>query len=254
VLVAGVPAGGAVSLAAERPAIAAANCTAAQKAKHARALAAYRKRMAKERAAYFKRHRSSKLRAAFIKRQQTRLATLQKAARCRVVRPPATPDARRGPLAAGTYRSGMFTPRFSFAVTTGWSLLFDLTETQVLLGQKTDPGGRTITFDSFGGARTVAERIDALRSIPGVAADPPVAATIGGFAGQRFDALTTASELVLVPGLADRYELEPGDRVRIYVIGVRDRTLTVIVEAPAGDWDAFLPVAEQVLATLQFAS
>ena len=143
-------------------------------------------------------------------------------------------------------------PRLEFSVGAGWFLAFDVTETQIIVAQKSDPGGLAVTIDTFGGTRSVAERVAALRGIAGVTADPAAATTVSGFAGQRFDALTTATDLVLVPGLSDRYELEPNDRVGIYVVDVRGHTVTILVEAPAAEWNAFLPAAEAVVSSICF--
>jgi len=52
-------------------------CTAAEKAKSAKALAAYKRKMAAARRAYLRTHHSAKARAAFIKRQQATLKALQ---------------------------------------------------------------------------------------------------------------------------------------------------------------------------------
>ena len=67
------------------PSASRATCTPAQHAKNVKALASYRKQMAKQRVAYFRTHTSPKLRAKFVKTQQARLAALKKAAGCRVV-------------------------------------------------------------------------------------------------------------------------------------------------------------------------
>ncbi len=162
------------------------------------------------------------------------------------------PLARRGSLAAGSYRGGAFRPLLSFTVGSGWYVAFDSTPRQILLARRADPGGLSLTFDSFSASTAVAARVAQLRAVDGLTPGASAPATVAGLDAQRFDALTTASERVLVPGLEDRYELEPGDRVRIYVVDVRGRTVTIIVEAPAADWDAFLPLAEQVLASTAF--
>ena len=85
-LVAGVLSSQAVSMLPDGVAAAEANCTATQKARNAKALAAFKKQMPKQRAAYFRTHKSPRLRAKFVERQRVRLAALKKAARCRVVR------------------------------------------------------------------------------------------------------------------------------------------------------------------------
>ncbi len=55
-----------------------------------------------------------------------------------------------------------------------------------------------------------------------------------------------------MPGLSDRYELEPNDRVRISVVDVRGQTVTIVVEAPAAEWNAFLPTADAVVSSMRF--
>src|SRR3954447_700463 len=48
-------------------------CSAAEHARRARTVAAYRKAIPKQRAAYFRKHKKQKLRAAFVKTQQAKL-------------------------------------------------------------------------------------------------------------------------------------------------------------------------------------
>jgi M6 family metalloprotease-like protein len=69
----------------------AATCTAAQKAKHQRALTAYKKQMRAARARYFKTHKDPAARRRFVAAQQARLKALKAAAACTVPRPPPPP-------------------------------------------------------------------------------------------------------------------------------------------------------------------
>ena len=55
-------------------------CTAAEKAKRAKAVADYKRQMAAARRAYFRTHQSAKARAAYIKRQQAKLKDLERQA------------------------------------------------------------------------------------------------------------------------------------------------------------------------------
>src|SRR5689334_19148378 len=84
-----LPAGSAAGEAAA-PLQTAATCTSAEHTRRARALAAYRAKMPGDRAAYFRKHQSAKLRTRFVASQQARLASLKKAAACRVGRPSPT--------------------------------------------------------------------------------------------------------------------------------------------------------------------
>src|SRR4051812_41393335 len=54
-------------------------CSAAEHARRARAVAAYRKAMPKQRAAYFRKHTKTRQRAAFVKAQQAKLGKLKRA-------------------------------------------------------------------------------------------------------------------------------------------------------------------------------
>jgi Ca2+-binding RTX toxin-like protein len=157
-----------------------------------------------------------------------------------------------GPLAPGTYVTGVFTPRFGFTVPSGWSASFAEEPRQVILARKRDPGGLSVTFDSFARAQSVETTIARLAGIEGVLASNRGAAEIGGSTGQRVDLLVTADDLVLVPGLADRYELEPNDRLRAYALPIGGATVSIFVEAPAADFDSFLRQAEDLLGSLRW--
>jgi hypothetical protein len=80
-----------------------------------------------------------------------------------------------------------------------------------------------------------------------------VDATVGGAAGQRLDLLVTASDLVVVPGLTDRYELEPDDRLRVYVVNAKGVAVAIMIEAPSADFATFAAEAEAVVATYKWA-
>jgi hypothetical protein len=65
-------------------------CTAAQKIQRQRAAASFRKGMKKRQVAYFRRHSSPKKRKAYVRAQQAKLKTLERAAKCTVIRPKTT--------------------------------------------------------------------------------------------------------------------------------------------------------------------
>lgn len=67
--------------------VATADCTAAEKAKRQRALAAYRQRMLAQRRAYFRAHTDPRARRAFVRRQRAKLRVLEEAAACTVTVP-----------------------------------------------------------------------------------------------------------------------------------------------------------------------
>jgi hypothetical protein len=163
------------------------------------------------------------------------------------------PNARRGPMKSGQYTTDVFRPRYSFRVGPGWQLRHH-EPTAISIHQRLDPGGLILEVDSFGGSRGVAARIAQFSSIAGTQVTGPVAASVGGAAGQRVDLLVTASDLVVVPGLTARYELEPDDHLRVYVVNVKGVAVAVMVEAPSADLASFAAEAEAVVATYKWAA
>ena len=162
-------------------------------------------------------------------------------------------DTGRSPsLAAGEYTTDLFRPRYSFRVGPGWGV-FHRRETALQIAKRRDPHGLILEFDSFGGNRTVAERLDQLTSFPGVDVSTAVTATVGGMIGKRADLLVTATQVVAVPGLSAHYELEPEDRLRIYVIPVRGVSVAILVEAQASEFAPFFAEVESVLASVDWA-
>jgi hypothetical protein len=162
------------------------------------------------------------------------------------------PNAGRGPLKSGEYTTDVFRPRYSFRVGQGWQVRHH-EPTALSIHQRLDPGGLILELDSFGGNRSVAARIAQFSSIAGTELTGPVDASVGGAAGQRLDLLVTASDLVVVPGLTDRYELEPDDRLRVYVVNVKGVAVAVMIEAPAAEFGTFFGDAEAVLSSLNWA-
>jgi hypothetical protein len=163
------------------------------------------------------------------------------------------PNARRGPLDSGEYTTDVFKPRLSFRVGAGWQVRHH-EPTAISIHQKLDPGGLIVELDSFGGNRGVAARVTQFSSIAGTQVTGPIDASVGGAAGQRVDVLVTATEDVVVPGLAARYELEPNDRFRVYVVNVKGVAVAVMIEAPSAEFAAFSADAETVLVSLKWAS
>lgn len=101
--------------------------------------------------------------------------TGERLVRCEETRPNAAP----GVLRAGPYVTDAFRPRFGFVVGDGWSVVFAVPR-QLLLSQRRDPGGPSLTFDSFAGRQSVASTIARFAGISGVEAGTPSVAAIGG--------------------------------------------------------------------------
>ena len=163
------------------------------------------------------------------------------------------PNARRGSLRAGVYTTDVFKPRVSFRVGARWQVRHH-EPTAISIHQRLDPGGLILELDSFGGNRGVAARVTQFSSIAGTQVTGPVDASVGGAAGQRVDVLVTATEEVVVPGLTERYELEPNDRFRVYVVSVKGVAVAIMIEAPSAEFATFSADAETVLASSKWAS
>ena len=157
-----------------------------------------------------------------------------------------------GLLRAGSYVVDAFRPQFGFRVGAGWSLPLTPLPTQTVLSRRGEPGGLSVTFDSFYSQRSVADTIARLSRIPGLRASGSAAATIGGARGRRVDLRVTASKSAFVRG-TERYELEAGHRARAYAVRVLGKTVLIIVEAPANDFRSFAAEFQQVLESVRWS-
>ncbi len=88
--------------------------------------------------------------------------------------------------------------------------------------------------------------------LQGVEAGSPVSVRVGGASGQYVDLTVTAGDGAFVPGLTEGYELEAGDRLRVYAISVKGATVTILVEAPARDFATFSAVTGRVLNSVRW--
>ena len=53
-------------------------------------------------------------------------------------------------------------------------------------------------------------------------------------------------------GVDNSWNLEPGQRIRLIIVSSPAGSLVITVQAAGDDWDAFLPVAEEILAGISF--
>ncbi len=80
----------------------------------------------------------------------------------------------------------------------------------------------------------------------------PTAVTIGGAAGQEFEASIPADgSRILVPETS-QFEIDPDNRCRIFVLDVSGRTVVIIAGTTFGDYAASLPLFDRVLTTLKW--
>ena len=105
----------------------------------------------------------------------------------------------------------------------------------------------TLTFSRSGGA-SVEERTAHLAG-SATLGSPPVAVTVGGASGQRFD-LTGPSRL---SAAQTRWtELQADQSARVWVVNAGGRIVTISVVGPTAEFDAWVALAEEVLATVRF--
>jgi hypothetical protein len=122
------------------------------------------------------------------------------------------------------------------------------------MGTRYDPGGTTVTVDSSGLRQSVSDTIARFSSIEGTTAGVVEAVTVGGAAGRGITVTVTAQDLVLVPGLAYRYELEATDRAQFYALDAGGKTVTIVVEAPADRFAEWVAEVDAVLDSIRFRS
>lgn len=162
------------------------------------------------------------------------------------------PDVRLGPLSAGPYVTEVFRPSFGFVIGPGWTIPYATQREQLLISKRREPGGLSLTFDSFSRRQSVAATMARFAAIEGVDAGAPASASVGGATSQRLDLVVTSGVQVLIPGLDDRYELEPTDKLRVYAVDVGGLTVTILVEAPATEFADFAAVGDELLASVRW--
>lgn len=188
------------------------------------------------------------------------------------------------PVPVGRYVTTQFTTPFAFGLTAGWRATALGVQEQLELVRAGGPETSALTlmqvtrvFDAQLAPASSAEARGAIREAPGdlvqwLRAHPrlttgvAIPATRGALAGTSVDlqvALGYANPACGSTRLGDRcvllfvnadsvfYGLPEGYRARVYVLRLGSQTLVATIEAPAAEFDRFIPEAEQVLATLR---
>lgn len=129
-------------------------------------------------------------------------------------------------------------------------------EPTVILSRVDDPAQRVVI--DTGPTREVLDPTDISSMLAGLAsaqASAPVPATVGGANGLQVDLAPTAV-LEAPIGEVGTYAFQPGHRYRVMALqlgmGQESGQKVIIVDAPTGSFDAFLPSATKVLSSLQF--
>ena len=201
---------------------------------------------------------------------------------------PTPASVQPGPLAAGVYANDRFEPPFSLEFGDGWYLhnsyvdhvgfireddenqALDIARIQVVF-----PAGCPWNADQTPAATALVGRTsdDVVRwvlSHPTLEAGSPQPAVVAGISGLTIDAdvargpgAVCASEddptgdyVYLFPvggqggGFGDVMGVIEGTKLRFIILEANERATTIIVRAPADDFDAFSGIADDVVATL----
>jgi hypothetical protein len=174
--------------------------------------------------------------------------TAERLATCEETRPALPQD---GMLAAGQYVTDLLTPHVSFQLGAGWVSGGDApTGASVFYERRAERG---IAFDSVSSGRPVAEVVAGVAAEPLMNATPASPVTIGGAPGQRFEIRTAeVGRLVQVPGMGRGLALPGGLRARLDVVSAAGHTVTILTITPGAQFESFLPLADEVLATVKF--
>jgi hypothetical protein len=127
------------------------------------------------------------------------------------------------------------------------------------------PLGAISMISSYGPTRSVASTVAQLRTGgSGATYQATSHVELGGFSGREFDGRVVGKSHVFIPFTPlthtaryhpDAYRFNQGEVFRIIVLGVRGKTVVLLLEnaaLPADQFPAFLTSAGQILATLRF--
>jgi hypothetical protein len=152
-------------------------------------------------------------------------------------------------LAAGTYYTEAFAPRFVVTLGEGWGNAGQH-PTLVALLRRPEPGDLALTIDSTS-ADDVEATVRRLTTIRGTETTAPADTQIAGLPARTFD-VTIVDEQVRIAGLNDVYTSFAGDRIRIWVLDAAGDTVTILAESTGEEFETFAAEAEAALAALRF--
>jgi hypothetical protein len=164
----------------------------------------------------------------------------------------------KGAVAPGVYVTDLFAPHFSIQLGTGWYSGGESPgegpfEVDLFHGPKSS-GSPGIVFDSTSAGRSVAEAVALVAAEPALNASAPTPVTVAGHEGQRVEIAVTPNlgRFVRVPSMSRAVGLPSEYRGRLDTISLGTKTVVILTVAPPGEYEGFLPVADQALATVQF--
>ena len=144
-------------------------------------------------------------------------------------------------LPPGTWYSSTFTPVVAITLPSGWARQIE--DREVLALKK---GGVTLAFDHMAAAAT-ADGLVAAAPAPPIA--PPIAGTLGQFPAFS-SSLSGGGTLWFTEGLL-AYDSAAGSEVRMWVVDLGGKVLTIHLDGPPAELKALLPEIDAMLSTLE---
>lgn len=143
-------------------------------------------------------------------------------------------------LGAATYFSTTFAPVVAITIPAGWAR--NVEDREVLALTK---GSVTLAFDHMAAAATADGLV---ASIGATLQSAPKATSLGRFSG--FTVSGGGGTLWFTEGLL-AHDAGPGSEVRIWVVDLGSKVLTIHLDGPSAELGALLPEIDAVLATLE---
>jgi hypothetical protein len=176
------------------------------------------------------------------------------------------------PCKAGTYQTRSFKPTFSVTVPDAWRIsrllrtFVGAAETPVGIPLSQGTGEIVVTVPTSlepsapgeTGANVPADLAAWLAANKNLVLGASTPVTIGGVAGQQLDG-TVAADAKVDPTdhnyrLSDYLLFQPGQHVRLVVLTVGGAQLVLATVAKVADWDAFVKVADPIIASLAWTA
>jgi hypothetical protein len=201
------------------------------------------------------------------------IAVLDKGETSGVPLPPIT--AGGTPLTADKYTTSKFRPETTFEVGSGWATAspeiadyFDIARERAFnaisfervqkVSPPEDPSGITR-------AKAPANLVQWIQTHPRLDAGKPVKASVDGKPATRIDASVKSATTKLksclhpclplfFPSTGAPVSYEPGDKLRFLFVKVGRKLVTITIAAHGKAFGSFLPQANEVISTLQFAA
>lgn len=165
-------------------------------------------------------------------------------------------------FAPGTYETEIFQPTIRFTIGEGWVAPIPEMSNTFGVSPGSTSSKRTVGFfhveslfnnDVPSGGADV---IDWIRNHTELDVAEPSQGSVGGVEATILDVKANPEMKGFMPGLfqteAGSYVLESTGAARIYVLEIGGEPVAISIEAPAKRIDAFVPLAEEILSTVEF--